>query len=63
MGGLTFRGMEFKLNEVLFTVDRTAFDAFTALLDEPPASNSGLERLLAVKPPWEGTPRALGPDN
>jgi uncharacterized protein (DUF1778 family) len=46
--------MESKLNEVFFAVDGKAFDAFTALLDEPPASNAGLERLLAVKPPWGG---------
>jgi uncharacterized protein (DUF1778 family) len=51
--------MDSKLDELLFTVDGETFDAFTALLDKPPASNAGLERLLAVKPPWaahsEGT--------
>jgi uncharacterized protein (DUF1778 family) len=44
--------MDSKLDELFFTVDGESFDAFTALLDEAPAPDAGLERLLAVKPPW-----------
>jgi uncharacterized protein (DUF1778 family) len=54
--------MESELNEVLFTIEEKAFDAFTALLDEPLASNAGLERLLAVKPPWDGHPEGTWAD-
>jgi uncharacterized protein (DUF1778 family) len=28
------------------------FRQFNKLLDAPPARNPGLERLMAVKPPW-----------
>jgi uncharacterized protein (DUF1778 family) len=28
------------------------FDAFTALLDEPPKSVAGLDKLFAKKAPW-----------
>jgi hypothetical protein len=49
----SFGVMESKLNELLFIVDEKTFDAFTALLDEPRAHNAGLERLLAVQPPWD----------
>jgi hypothetical protein len=60
--GPIIRVMESELNEVLFTIEEKAFDAFTALLDEPLASNAGLERLLAVKPPWDGHPEGTWAD-
>jgi uncharacterized protein (DUF1778 family) len=41
------------LDQVLFSLDAEKFRQFTALLDAPPAPNPGLERLLAVKPPWD----------
>jgi uncharacterized protein (DUF1778 family) len=34
-------------------LDPEAFERFQAALDEPPASNPGLRRLLAEKAPWE----------
>jgi uncharacterized protein (DUF1778 family) len=40
------------LDQVLFNLDAEKFRQFTALLDAPPVPNPGLERLLAVKPPW-----------
>ncbi|GHU11413.1 hypothetical protein FACS1894185_4620 [Betaproteobacteria bacterium] len=39
------------LDQVFFTLDADKFAQFTALLDSP-ATNPGLERLMAVKPPW-----------
>jgi hypothetical protein len=38
--------------ELLFILDEARFRLFTDLLDAPPVPNAGLERLLAVKPPW-----------
>ncbi|MCL2829584.1 MAG: DUF1778 domain-containing protein [Betaproteobacteria bacterium] len=37
----------------LFTLDADKFQQFLDLLDAPPASNSGLERLFALKAPWD----------
>lgn len=39
------------LDQIYFQLDETNYRAFTALLDQAPASNPGLERLLAVKSP------------
>ena len=36
-----------------FALDADRFKEFTAMLDEPPASNPRLGRLLAEKAPWE----------
>lgn len=41
------------LDQVFFNLDDTQFRQFNALLDAPPASNPGLERLMAVKAPWD----------
>ncbi|GHU07175.1 hypothetical protein AGMMS50225_03690 [Betaproteobacteria bacterium] len=41
------------LDQVFFSLDADKFKQFTALLDAPPAPNSGLERLMAVKAPWD----------
>ena len=41
------------LDQVFFTLDAEKFAQFAALLDAPPAPNPGLERLMAVKPPWD----------
>ena len=41
------------LDQVFFRLDGDKFEQFVALLDAPPAPNPGLERLLAVKAPWE----------
>ena len=40
------------LDQIYFQLGETNYRAFTALLDQAPASNPGLERLLAVKSPW-----------
>jgi uncharacterized protein (DUF1778 family) len=44
------------LDQVLFGLDADKFRQFNALLDAPPVRNLGLERLLAVKAPWETKP-------
>ncbi|BBA33486.1 uncharacterized protein sS8_1527 [Methylocaldum marinum] len=36
-----------------FTLSEEQFEAFTALLDAPPATNEKLRQLLATKLPWE----------
>ena len=41
------------LDQVHFALDADRFQAFVDLLDAPPAANAGLERLLAVKTPWD----------
>ena len=41
------------IDQVFFSLDADKFRQFTALLDAPPAANPGLERLMAVKAPWE----------
>lgn len=40
------------LDQVFFGLDADRFRQFTAMLDAPPSANAGLERLMAVKPPW-----------
>ncbi len=50
--GPTMRIAEVLLDQVLFNLDADTFRQFTALLDAPPTPNSGLERLMAVKAPW-----------
>lgn len=41
------------LDQVFFALDAEKFQQFNALLDETPSSNEGLERLMAVKAPWD----------
>lgn len=41
------------LDQVFFSLDADKFHQFTALLDAPPGPNPGLERLMAVKAPWD----------
>ena len=41
------------LDQVFFNLDTDRFHQFTQLLDAPPAHNPGLERLMAVKTPWQ----------
>jgi len=40
------------LDQVFFGLDNAKFKKFTAMLDAAPAANAGLERLMAVTPPW-----------
>lgn len=44
------------LDQVFFGLDADKFRQFTALLDAPPGPNLGLERLMAVKAPWNTGP-------
>jgi uncharacterized protein (DUF1778 family) len=44
------------LDQVFFSLDADKFEQFVALVDAPPAPNAGLERLLAVKAPWDVHP-------
>ena len=41
------------IDQVFFSLDADKFRQFTQLLDAPPEQNPGLERLMAVKAPWE----------
>ena len=40
------------LDQVFFTLDAQKFQEFTAMLDAPTQPNTGLERLMAIVPPW-----------
>lgn len=44
------------LDQVFFRLDADKFEQFVAVVDAPPAPNAGLERLLAVKAPWDVQP-------
>lgn len=41
------------LDQVFFSLDADRFRQFNALLDAPPGPNPGLERLMAIKAPWD----------
>lgn len=41
------------LDQVFFSLNAQDFQRFHELLDAPPATNPGLERLLATKAPWD----------
>lgn len=41
------------LDKVLFRVDAETFDKLRAELDEPPAANDRLRKLMQTKAPWE----------
>ncbi|WP_336696257.1 MULTISPECIES: DUF1778 domain-containing protein [Burkholderiales] len=40
------------LDQVFFGLDADKFKQFTAMLDAPAVANPGLDRLMAVKAPW-----------
>lgn len=44
------------LDQVFFSLDADKLRQFNELLDAPPAHNPGLERLMAVKAPWNTKP-------
>jgi uncharacterized protein (DUF1778 family) len=50
------RAQAVMLDQVFFSLNDEQFHQLNALLDNPPASNEGLERLLAVKSPWRSDP-------
>ena len=41
------------VDQIFFNLDTDKFKQFAAMLDAPPASNPGLDRLMAVKAPWD----------
>ncbi|MFC3114668.1 type II toxin-antitoxin system TacA family antitoxin [Cellvibrio fontiphilus] len=41
------------LDQVFFSLDADKMQQFAALLDAPLQANQGLERLMAVKAPWD----------
>lgn len=47
------RAQSVLLDQVFFGLDKDKFQQFTTMLDEPPSANEGLQRLLAVKAPWD----------
>ncbi|MEZ5738006.1 MAG: DUF1778 domain-containing protein [Burkholderiaceae bacterium] len=50
------RAQSVLLDQVFFGLDADKTQQFTAMLDAPPLANEGLERLMAVKAPWESNP-------
>jgi uncharacterized protein (DUF1778 family) len=50
------RAQSVLLDQVFFRLDADKFEQFVALLDAPPKPNPGLERLMAVKAPWDTLP-------
>ncbi len=52
------RAQSVLLDQVFFSLDAAQFRQFNKLLDASPAPNEGLERLMAVKPPWVKAARA-----
>lgn len=40
------------LDQVFFSLNSDKFQEFIQMLDAPPAPNAGLERLMAIQPPW-----------
>jgi uncharacterized protein (DUF1778 family) len=40
------------LDQVFFALDDEKLRQFNAILNAPPSPNPGLERLMAVSPPW-----------
>ncbi len=41
------------LDQIYFRLDDESHRAFLRQLDTPPSPNAGLERLMAVTPPWD----------
>lgn len=41
------------MDQTIINVDVEKFRQFVALLDAPSNLNPGLERLMAIKPPWD----------
>ena len=46
------RAQSVVLDQVFFSLDADKFKQFTAMFDAPLGLNPGLERLMAVKAPW-----------
>jgi uncharacterized protein (DUF1778 family) len=42
------------LDQVFFCLYTDRFSEFNAILEAPQRLNPGIERLMAIRPPWEG---------
>ncbi|MEA1048739.1 DUF1778 domain-containing protein [Lamprobacter modestohalophilus] len=51
------RAQSVLLDQVYFQLEEDAYQQFIELLDAPPAPNPGLERLMAIKAPWDTSAR------
>ena len=49
----TKHAVDVLLDQRLFSLNQAQYEAFVRVLDEPPASNARLKKLLASKSPWE----------
>lgn len=49
------RAQSVLLDQVFFGLETNKFQQFLAMLDAPLTPNQGLERLMAVKAPWNST--------
>lgn len=49
------RAQSVLLDQVFFRLDTEKFEQFASLLDAPPKPNPGLERLMAIKAPWDAS--------
>lgn len=49
------RAQSVLLDQVFFGLETNKFQQFLAMLDVPLTPNQGLERLMAVKAPWDST--------
>jgi uncharacterized protein (DUF1778 family) len=47
------RAQSVLLDQIFFRLDADKFEQFVAILNAPPKSNPGLERLMAVNAPWD----------
>ena len=47
------RAQSVLLDRVFFNLNADKFEQFLAVLDAPPKPNLGLERLMAIKAPWD----------
>ncbi|MBU0501297.1 MAG: DUF1778 domain-containing protein [Gammaproteobacteria bacterium] len=50
------RAQSVLLDQVFFRLDAEKFEQFVAMLDAPPQPSPGLDRLMAVKAPWDAKP-------
>ena len=60
LGAACDKAQSVLLDQVFFRLDAAKFRQFTKLLDAPLPANPGLDRLLAVKPPWSRSKAAKG---
>ncbi len=54
LGAARFAAEEALLDKVLFRVDAKTYDGLIADLDETPAADARLRKLMRTTPPWQG---------